>query len=181
MGPVIAVRENATLRDVARVMLERPAQAVVVVDAEGEVRGILTDRQLTLNRAMLRLASIKVPKLNGAWVTPKDELEASCVAASTVTAQEVMETRLCTASADERVGAVVARMLEREADFAVVRRQGFLVGMLGRHELLRMIAGSTELAVAAVPSGQLEAVGGPRVVSGGWRWPHRGWLSRASR
>jgi CBS domain-containing protein len=181
MGPVVGVREDASLRDVARVMLERPAQAVVVVDGAGEVRGVVTDRQLTLNRAMLRLASIKVPQLNGTWVTPNDALEATCVAAETVTAAEVMETRLSSASADEPVGAVVARMLEREAEYAVVRRQGFLVGMLSVHELLRMLAGSPELPVATVaPNDQQAGPAAPAVV-GGWRWPHRGWLGRASR
>jgi CBS domain-containing protein len=181
MGPVVGVREDASLRDVARVMLERPAQAVVVVDSAGEVRGVVTDRQLTLNRNMHRLASIKVPQINGTWVTPSDALEATCVAAATVTAAEVMETRLSSASADEPVGAVVARMLEREAEYAVVRRQGFLVGMLSRHELLRMLAGSPELPVAALAPAPTDQQVGPAVSAGGWRWPHRGWLGRASR
>ena len=48
MGPVVLVREDTPLRDVATLMLERQVDSVVVVDGTGAVRGMVTDRDLTM-------------------------------------------------------------------------------------------------------------------------------------
>src|SRR5262249_6821641 len=79
MGPVVLVRCDMPLREVARVLLRREVANAVVVDAGGTVRGIVTEHHLTLNERYLRLASIQVPQLSVRWVTPASEIEAACV------------------------------------------------------------------------------------------------------
>src|SRR5690349_17416164 len=97
MGPVVLVRSEASLREVAGVLLSRGVAGAAVVDSGGSVRGVVTEEHLTLNQRYLRLASIQVPQLNGTWVTPSNELEAACVAARTVTAAKVMDARITSA------------------------------------------------------------------------------------
>jgi CBS domain-containing protein len=144
MGPAIQVREDAMLRQVASVMLQRQVDNVVVVNPDGSVRGLVTDRDLTLNERYLRLSAIKVPRLHGHWVTACDAVEAACIVAATMTAGEVMDTRPTTAAVLESIGTVVERMLRRDADYALVLQDGDVVGLLGRRDLLRLVAGQLE-------------------------------------
>jgi CBS domain-containing protein len=114
----VLVRETATLREVASLMLEQQVDNVVVVDENGAVRGVVSDRHLTLNQTYLRLSSIKVPRLHGRWVTSGEEVEA----AATTTAAEVVDRRLTTAEVLEPIGSVVERMLRRDAEYARAAR-----------------------------------------------------------
>ncbi len=146
MGPAVVVHEDATLRDVACLMLQQQVQGVIVVDARAAVVGMLTERQLTLNGRYLQLACLEVPEISGRPVTPREEVDAACIAATTLKARDIMERCVTSASADEPAGAVVERMLRREAEFAVVYRGNAVVGMLGSHDLLRKVAGEPTLA-----------------------------------
>lgn len=147
MGPAVVVHEQTTLRDVACLMLQQQAQGVIVVNAHAGVVGILTERQLTLNRRYLQLVCMEVPEIGGRAVTARDEVDAACIAATRLKARDIMERCVTSASADEPVGAAVERMLRREAEFAVVYRGSAVVGMLGSHDLLRKVAGEPTLAV----------------------------------
>jgi CBS domain-containing protein len=141
MGPALTVTEEKTVRDVAAVMLARQVQAVLVVDAQAKVVGTVTEGQLTLNGNYMRLACAEVPEIDGRSVTTLDEVDAACIAASTLTARDVMERSLLSVGPDEPVAAVVERMLRRGAHCAVVQHWGAVVGMLGSHDLLRIMAG----------------------------------------
>ena len=126
-------------------MLERGVQEVVVVDADGAVRGVVTERALTLNPRFLRTSAIKTP------AAPRDDVEAACTAAQTVTVNEVMDNRLTTATVDESIGVVVDRMIRREAEYALELRNGTVIGLLGRRDLLSLVAGRPNARQAGVP------------------------------
>jgi CBS domain-containing protein len=129
MGPATVIREDTTLREAASLMLEEEVQGLLVVDAQGEVRGVLTERQLTLDERYLRMACCTVPRVHGQSVTRLEEIEAACVAAGVVRVGEVMETRLTSACVGEGLGTVVERMVRREAEFGIVRDGSSVVGM----------------------------------------------------
>lgn len=159
MGPAITVAGDATLQEVASLMLRRQVQVVLVVDGDGVVRGAISEQRLTLDPAHLRMASVRVPRIHGRWVTQRDELEAACVAAQTVTARELMETRLISGNVGEPLGAIVERMLRRGEEYAVVRRGTDVVGVLSRHDLLRHIAGGAPVADSACGHARPDAAG----------------------
>lgn len=152
MGPAVLVRQDTTLQEIARLMLERDVDSMVVVAADGAVRGVVTDRDLTLNQRNLRLAAIQLPRLNGHWVTSCDAVDAACVAATTMTAEEVMDTRLTTANVVEPIGTVVERMVRRDANYALVLQDADVVGLLGRRDLLRLVAGQVESRSVSAPN-----------------------------
>ncbi len=148
MGPAVMVQEETTLRDVARLMLQQHVQGVLVLNRGAEVVGVVTERQLTLNGAYLRLASLAVPEISGRRVTAREEVDAARIAATTLTARDIMEGCITSACADEPAGTAVERMLRREAEYAVVHQDGAVVGMLGSHDLLRKVAGEPTLVRA---------------------------------
>jgi CBS domain-containing protein len=157
MGPVVLVREDTPLRDVASLMLEHQVESVVVADGTGAVRGVVADSDLTLNQRLLRYSAITVPRLNLHWVTLREQVDAALVAAETMTARDAMDRRVTTAKLSEPLGSVVDRMLQRDAQCALVLVDGDVVGMLGRRDLLRLVAGRPEARpLSTTANGTLE-------------------------
>ena len=150
MGPAVLIRPETTVRQAASLMLERQVDVLVVVNDRGAIRGVVTEHGLTLNPHHLRMCSIRVPHVRGRWVTASDELEAACVAAATLTANDVMERRVSSATPDEAVGLVVERMVRRDVEYALVRQGEAILGVLSRHNLLELIAGNAEPAQEVV-------------------------------
>ncbi len=74
----------------------------------------------------------------GQWAV-KEELEARYRAGQTITAREVMSGPIETAAENELVVDIVQRLLGRERSCLLVARDGVLVGMVTRHDLLKMI------------------------------------------
>ena len=173
MGPVVTVAPDATLREVAQVMLQQQVQGVLVVDSHSNAIGIVTERQLAFDDRHLTLASLSVPELAGQPATRLDRVDAACAAATSLTARDVMDKRLPYADVNERLGAVVERMNRREAEFAVVHQGNDVVGVLSRHDLLRRVAGEPASTRARSPI--------PHVNLGGDRRSWFGWLTGTCR
>ncbi|UNQ73622.1 CBS domain-containing protein [Infirmifilum sp. NZ] len=57
MGDVVAIREDASVGEAARLMLERGIRHLVVVDTEGKLVGVISIRDVVKIDEMLRLAS----------------------------------------------------------------------------------------------------------------------------
>jgi CBS domain-containing protein len=67
VSPVITVEENETVRDVAKLLIEKRISAVPVVDRAGKLVGIVTERDLLRAvAARTRAAEARVRR----WMTP---------------------------------------------------------------------------------------------------------------
>jgi nucleotide-binding universal stress UspA family protein/predicted transcriptional regulator len=136
--PVVTAREDATLEEIARLMLEHGVGGLPLVDAQGELSGIITESDFTGKQRYLGLAAGRVPYLFGQWVS-KDEFEATYQAGRTITAKEIMSAPVITAAADQLVVDVVQQMVRREMGHFPVVSDGLLVGMVTRHDLLKLM------------------------------------------
>jgi CBS domain-containing protein len=136
--PVVTAGEDATLEDLARLMLERGIGSVPLVDARGKLSGIITERDLTGKERYAGRAVGRVPHLFGQWATPA-ELEALYHAGRTLPAREIMSVPVITTTADELVVDVVQRMVRQERGHLPVVRDGVPVGMVTRHDLLKLM------------------------------------------
>ena len=73
MRPAVVVGADATLQEVAGVMLDREVQAVLVVNASMQLLGVVAERKLTLDAGYLQFACLRVPRINGRPVSRFDE------------------------------------------------------------------------------------------------------------
>jgi CBS domain-containing protein len=138
--PVVTVHEDTSVPEVARVMQRHDIGAVVVVDAEGRLRGIITESDFTGIGRCVPFSLALAPVVFGARAATLAELERIYAMARTLTAGQVMSGRVHTATESEEVGAVVHRMLGRNLKHVPVVRDGMPVGMLARHDLLKLVA-----------------------------------------
>ena len=138
--PVVTVDENMLAVDVARVMQEHDIGAVVVVDASGQLRGIVTESDFTGIGRSVPFSVALAPVVFGARAATIAELERIYAMARQLRARQIMSDKVQTAEESEEVGAVVRRMLARNLRHVPVVRNGKPVGMLARHDILKLVA-----------------------------------------
>src|ERR671919_2852648 len=133
--PPRVVREETTIEEAARVMLDEGIGCLPVVGADGGMVGIVTEFDLTGARPWLSLR---------AWADPKSEeagpaaLDLERLRATPV--EEVMTRRVVTATPREALSGVVDRMMEASLHHIPVVENGVPVGVLARHDLLGFLA-----------------------------------------
>ena len=138
--PVVTVREDTPVPEVAQVMQERDIGAVVVVDGGGGLRGIVTESDFTGVGRCVPFSLALAPVVFGSRAPTMAELERIYAMARKLTARQIMSDRVHMAEESEEVGAVVHRMLQRNLKHVPVVRDGRPVGMLARHDLLKLVA-----------------------------------------
>lgn len=146
-SPAITVQEGTSVPEVARLMQDRNIGAVIVVARDGQIAGLITETDFTgIGRAVpfsLRLA----PVVFGARPASLAELQEIYDRASRLDAAAVMSRDVHVVSEEAPVGDVIHAMLENDLKHvpvvrgAVRGRGGTPVGMVARHDVLKLALG----------------------------------------
>ena len=142
LAPQITVREimaerprttraNTPLRDAAREMARARIGALPVVDAEGNLVGMLGERELM--RDMLSNSAI----FGGASARPTSAAEQG-----KRTVRDVMTRQVLCVSPDQPLAEVASLMANKDVERVPVVREGRLVGFLSRADIVRKLLGS---------------------------------------
>lgn len=140
-SPVVTVSPDETLEHVARTMLEHGIGAAPVVDQDGRLVGIITERDLMAQEQGVPFSVYRAPQLFGHWLPPEG-LEEIYSLGRTIKAKEVMRSPVITVGEDATVSEIAQLMLEKEREHIPVVRDGQVVGMVTRHDLLKLLARS---------------------------------------
>lgn len=142
--PVIVVSESASLEDVARQMLEHCIGCMPVVNERGEISGIITESDFTAKEKGVPFSTFRAPQLFGQWMD-EESIGRIYSAARTMTAQEIMRRNVVTVTEDDSIAAVLDRMLRHNITRIPVVRDRTPVGIVARHDLLKLMAQSKEI------------------------------------
>jgi len=136
-------------------MLKNKVKATPVVDSSGRVVGILTDEDL-LERAGIH------QRLSVAIRMDANEInqELSNLEKSSLFVRDVMTQPVITAQESETLGVATSRMVQSGLKrLPVVNRDGKLVGVLSRLDILRQVAKITyEIPAPHIPTGAVKTV-----------------------
>lgn len=135
---VVTVRDDAKLDEVARTMLERNVGGVPVIDERGAVVGIVTQGDFTAKRRGFPFSAFRAPQLFGEWVDAEG-VERIYAEARERSVREIMTEEVVTIEEDDSLTDVVLLMVERDLDRLPVVRDGVLVGIVTRQDLLRVM------------------------------------------
>lgn len=137
--PVIVVHGDTALYEVAKTMLQRGIGCVPVVDEKGELQGIITESDFTGRERGLPFSTFEAPQVFGEWFG-KDSVERVHQAARERRASEIMTCPVDTAREDDTMTDLVKRMIDRDLKRIPVVRDKTPVGMVARHDLLKLMA-----------------------------------------
>jgi len=137
---VITVSPGATLEELGRLFIEKEISGAPVVDAAGKLFGVVTENDLISKNSRLHIPT--VVRLFDAFIalgTSKLETEIRKMTASTV--GEVCVKKVVTINEETPIDEIATIMNEKKIHLLPVLKEGRVVGIIGKKDLIRGIAG----------------------------------------
>ncbi len=144
-SPAVTVSREASLEEAADAMLDREVGSLVVVDESGQAVGIITDSDFSAKPAHIPFSTFRSRKLLGEWLG-EENAEDIYDEARSRSVEEVMSSPLHSVELSSTVDRILETMLERDVKHVPILDEGGRpVGMVARHDLLKMVASSRGL------------------------------------
>jgi CBS domain-containing protein len=138
VSPVITVDANATVREVAQLLLDRRISAVPVVDADNKILGIVTEGDL------IHRAEAGTERPYSWWLrllTGDAQLATDYVKSHAVKVDDIMTRDVVTAAPETPLHEIAMRLEDNQIKrVPIVNQLGQLVGIVSRANLLQAIA-----------------------------------------
>ncbi len=138
MTPVTTVDEDCSLEDAAKIMLDRNIGALPVVDDRDELCGIVTESDYVAKEKGIPFSIYRFPQMFGEWM-PHKHVERMYEAARRRAVREIMSRDVVTVTEVDTIEAVLEKMLQRGLHRLPVVRDRKPVGIVTRHDLLRLM------------------------------------------
>lgn len=138
---VTTVHADTTIEEVARLIATRRIGSVPVVDDDQHVVGMVNDEELFTSEKGIPFSAVRAPVLFEKWARP-DRAAEIYTNARRNTARDVMSREFVCVDADAGVGYITQLMVERNVHRVLVTRNGCLVGIITRLDLIRVLANS---------------------------------------
>ena len=135
---VVTVREDTTLAEVARTMLEHHVGGVPVVHAQGTLSGIITVSDFAAKEHGISFSTFRAPQVLGHWLGG-EPLEQMYAMARDMTVRDIMSAHVITRKEDQAAEDAVTLFLRHDISWIPVVRDGAPVGMVSQHDLLRLM------------------------------------------
>ena len=139
---VITVKPTTTIEDLARTLMEHQISGTPVVDDNGKLKGVVTENDLISKNSRLHIPTIL--RLFDAFIplgTSRLELEIKRMAAST--AGDICIKEVVTVDDEASVEYIATLMTEKKLHLLPVLKGGKVIGIIGKKDLIRAIAGET--------------------------------------
>jgi CBS domain-containing protein len=137
---VITAKPGSTIEELARLLIENRISGAPVVDDQGKLKGIVTENDLISKNSRLHIPTVF--RLFDAYIqlgTGKIESEIKKMTATTV--DEICSKDVITVDEEASVEYIATIMTEKKIHTLPVMRGGLLIGIIGRKDLIRSMAG----------------------------------------
>lgn len=138
VSPVITVGKNATVRDVAKILVEKRISAVPVVDNAGKIVGIVTESDL------MRRAEAGTARSYSWWMqflAGDATVAADYVKSHAAKVEDIMTPAVVTAAPETPLHEIAALLEKRQIKrVPIVSKDGSLVGIVSRANLIQVVA-----------------------------------------
>lgn len=138
-APVVTARSGATVEEIARLMIDRRIGSVVIVDEAGELAGIVTETDFTGEETILPYSRHRSPSAFGVLLAGRG-LDEIYEASRLLTARQVMTHAVTAVHETTPAEDVADLMIRHDVSRIPVVRDGKPVGIVARHDLLRLLA-----------------------------------------
>lgn len=138
VSPVVTIGENATVQEVAKLLIDQRVSAVPVLDAAGKLAGIVTESDL------MRRAEVGTERHYSWWLSMLADsrtLAADYVKSHAVSVKDVMTRSVKTAAPDTPLHQI-AELFEKNhiKRVPIVNGKGELVGIVSRSNIIQAVA-----------------------------------------
>lgn len=138
VSPVITVKTDDTLEEVARTMVQNRIGCVPVLNQLGEMVGIITQSDFVAREHGVPFSTFRHSQVLGEWLSP-DVADHIYQASRTRKAREIMNSPVACVSVDETLANVLNALLTNDVNHVVVLQDRRPVGIISRFDLLRLM------------------------------------------
>ena len=154
ISPVVTVRKGATVRDVARTLLEKHISAVPVIDSAGKVVGIVSEGDL------MHRTETGTERPYSWWLhflAGDATVAADYVKSHATKVEDVMTSEVVTAAPETPLHEVATKFEEhRIKRIPIVSKDGALVGIVSRANLIQVIASARPKLEMTLPDSTIK-------------------------
>ncbi len=138
-SPCISARPETLVVEIAGMMSGLDIGSVVIADAQDNLLGIISESDFTSIGRWISYSLELAPAIFGARAATWEELREIYAKAGKLRARDVMSRDVFTVGPDEPIGEVLRIMLAKNMKHVPVVRGGKPVGMVSRHDILRLL------------------------------------------
>jgi CBS domain-containing protein len=137
-APVITVDEDCSLEQAAKIMLDRNIGGLPVVDARGNLCGIVTESDFGAQEKGITFSIYRFPQMFSEWM-PHEHVKRIYESARRRSVREIMSRDVITITEVDTIETVLEKMLKGGLHRLPVVRDRKPVGMVTRHDLLHLM------------------------------------------
>ena len=137
-APIITVDEDCSLEEAAKIMLEHNIGGLPVVNDRGDLCGIVTESDFVARDKGIPFSIYRYPQMFGEWM-PHEHVERIYESARRRAVREIMSHDAVTVTEVDTIETVLEKMLKGGLHRLPVVRDRKPVGMITRHDLLRLM------------------------------------------
>jgi CBS-domain-containing membrane protein len=137
---VITVKPDTTIEDLARLLMKHQINGTPVVDDNGNLKGVVTENDLISKNSRLHIPTIF--RLFDAFIplgASRLEVEIKKMAAFAV--DDICTRDMITVDDETSVEEIATIMTEKKIHLLPVLKEGKLIGIIGKKDLIRGMAG----------------------------------------
>ncbi|QGU95575.1 CBS domain-containing protein [Clostridium bovifaecis] len=137
---VVSIKEDETLKDVVEMMIKHDISGLPVVNNSGKIVGIISERDILRHgKKIFMTESINLLEIMLYEQRP-ESYEEELSEALKLPVKKIMVKSIITADENEPVGEIALIMMEEGVNRVPILRNGELVGIIGREDIIRTIA-----------------------------------------
>jgi CBS domain-containing protein len=136
---VVTARPDMSVKELAELLRERGVGGVPVVDDDGAIIGMVTDGDLMALDADLHFPHYIQFLDSVIYLERASKFEERLKKAVAATVRDIMTDEVLTVRPDDPVRKAATLMSEHKIDRVPVEQDGALVGIVGRHDVLKVL------------------------------------------
>jgi len=139
-SPAITITEDRPVSEAAALMLEKNVGSLVVINADGELVGLLSESRYLPEESVLPYLRQSVLRILGSELGNPENIEEVIKSTRNTPVREAMRKDIETVSPDSHLAEVAKKMVGSGVHHLPVLVDGKPVGMVSRHDLLTLFA-----------------------------------------
>jgi CBS domain-containing protein len=138
-SPVITVHHDTSVLDLAKLLTEHRINGMPVVDDAGNLVGIVTEADLIDQNKKLHIPSVIFFLDSPIFLESPKKLDKELRKMAGTTAEDICTRDVVTVEDETPIDEVASLMAEKRINTIPVKREGKMVGIIGRGDLIRSI------------------------------------------
>jgi CBS domain-containing protein len=139
-SPVATITADKAVSEAAKIMLDKNVGSLVVVDDSGKFVGLLSESKYLPEETVMPFLRRSVLRVLGSELGDPENIEEVIRATRNTSVGDAMREGASTVAPDTHLAEVTKLMVDGESHHITVLEDGKPVGMISRHDLLRLFA-----------------------------------------